>query len=88
MQTKQCTQCNKEKKLSMFHSNYAGKFGVAAKCKRCKSISDREKARFIREQKKKELSRPLSEHEQNLIKQFLIKKDLEIEKENKKQKIS
>lgn len=38
LQTKICTKCGIEKSLSEFHKNKDGRLGLAAACKKCKSI--------------------------------------------------
>lgn len=75
---KTCIVCGKEKSVHSFYAHNTSADGKANECKKCKTLIDKE---YYKSKKKeddirlhKEISRPYTDKEQNMINQFIAKR--------------
>ena len=76
---KTCICCGKLKSANSFYDHYTSSDGKANECKKCKILIDKE---YYKSKKKeddirlhKEISRPYTDKEQDMINQFLAKRN-------------
>lgn len=76
---KTCIVCGKEKSVHSFYDHYSSADGKANECKKCKILIDKEYYRVKKEEKyiklHNEISRPLTDKENQLIADFIAKRD-------------
>ena len=76
---KTCICCGKEKSANSFYNHNTSADGKANECKKCKILLDKEYYRVKKEDKDQKLqqsiSRPLTDKEQDMINEFLAKRN-------------
>ena len=76
---KTCICCGKTKSANSFYNHYTSADGKANECKKCKILLDKEYYRVKKEETDinlhKEISRPLTDKENQLIADFIAKRD-------------
>ena len=76
---KTCICCGKEKSANSFYNHNTSADGKANECKKCKILLDKEYYRVKKEDKDQKLqqsiSRPLTDNENQLIADFIAKRD-------------
>ena len=76
---KTCICCGKTKSANSFYDHHSAIDGKANECKKCKIIIDKEYYKTKKKEKtimlKKEISRPYTDKEQDMINQFLAKRN-------------
>ena len=76
---KTCICCEKEKSANSFYNHNTSADGKANECKKCKILLDKEYYRVKKEDKDQKLqqsiSRPLTDNENQLIADFIAKRD-------------
>lgn len=76
---KTCIVCGKEKSVHSFYDHCSSADGKANECKKCKILIDKEYYRVKKEEKDiklhNEISRPLTDKENQFIADFIAKRD-------------
>ena len=76
---KTCIVCGKEKSVHSFYDHYSSADGKANECKKCKILIDKEYYRVKKEEKDiklhNEISRPLTDKENQFIADFIAKRN-------------
>ena len=76
---KTCIVCGKEKSVHSFYDHHSAIDGKANECKKCKILIDKEyyknKKQEADEKMQYEISRPYTDKEQDMINQFIAKRN-------------
>ena len=76
---KTCICCGKTKAASSFYDHYSATDGKANECKKCKILIDKEyhrsKKQELQEIERLQISRPYTDKEQDMINQFIAKRN-------------